>query len=94
MGMCTYNPVILRVLGELCVVYGCVLCGVCKVLCVCVCVCLGGAVLVHGARCTVHGVRVGVGVCVVLVAWCVQVQRMIRGVGNVFFSTYPQTLNG
>ena len=30
------------------------------------------------------------GVCTVV--WCVQVKRMIRGIGNVLFSTNSQTL--
>ena len=34
-------------------------------------------------------------VCVgVLVAWCVQVKRMMRGIGNMLFSTYSQTPHG
>ena len=46
----------------------------------------------------VHGVCVSICVCGVdgvwMVAWCVQVKRMIRGSGNVLFSTNSQTLNG
>ena len=67
----------------LCVVVYCVACV--RVRC-CVCVC------VACARCVCRCVCGGGGVCTV--AWCVQVMRMIRGIGNVLFSTYPQNLNG
>ena len=48
------------------------------------------------SKCCEGCVRVCVavhGVCGVLMAWCVQVKRMIRGIGNMLFSTYSQTLN-
>ena len=78
---------------------GCCMCGFC--LCVsCVFgVCCASVVCVSCvcvACCTVNvcgKVLCGVdGVCTV--AWCIQVRRMIRGIGNVLFSTYSQTKNG
>ena len=51
------------------------------------------------SKCCERCVRVLCGVCTVnvcgvLLAWCVQIKRMMRGIGNMLFSTYSQTLNG
>ena len=75
-----------------CVVVCCLLLVVCCLLlfvwCVCVVMC----------SVCVHGVCVCVGVCgvggVCTVAWCVQVKRMIGGIGNVLCSTNCQTVYG
>ena len=82
----------------------CVLgCGVVSLFSVCrsvQCVCVFSVSCVFGLCCQsvvsvvlvfawrVHGVRG------VLMAWFVQVKRMIRGLGNMLFSTYSQTING
>ena len=67
------------VLSKCCECFVCVCVACARSLCMVLCSCLCG-------MCTVC-------VCGVLMAWCVQVKRMMRGIGNILFSTYSQTLN-